>query len=196
MSKELLGTVEIAKLIGMSRITVHGWIKRGALPAARTPGKHFRVAPADLVAFLEARGVAAPEALKPPVAPLRVAVCGDPEAMARLREAINGSTAGVTLRPVVWDAHDDALSFLMAAGSAPPDVALIQAPTRGAEGRDVVRTLKARQPGVRVAAWAESANGDWRAAGADAVFPAQTTAEEAARGLLDLIGQQENEKRL
>ena len=41
---ELLSTGEVARLCGVSRDAVLKWIKKGKLPATRTPGGHFRIA--------------------------------------------------------------------------------------------------------------------------------------------------------
>ncbi|MFH1762614.1 MAG: helix-turn-helix domain-containing protein [Gemmatimonadota bacterium] len=40
---ELLSTGEVARLCGVSRDAVLKWIRKGKLPAIRTPGGHFRV---------------------------------------------------------------------------------------------------------------------------------------------------------
>ena len=43
MDSQLLTTGEVAKLCGVTPDAVLKWIKAGKLPAARTPGGHFRV---------------------------------------------------------------------------------------------------------------------------------------------------------
>jgi excisionase family DNA binding protein len=40
---ELLSTGEVARLCGVTRDAVLKWIKKGKLPATRTPGGHFRI---------------------------------------------------------------------------------------------------------------------------------------------------------
>jgi len=40
---DLLSTGEVARLCGVSRDAVLKWIKKGKLPATRTPGGHFRI---------------------------------------------------------------------------------------------------------------------------------------------------------
>lgn len=42
-SQKLLSTGEVAKLCGVTRDAVLKWIKKGKLPAQKTPGGHFRV---------------------------------------------------------------------------------------------------------------------------------------------------------
>ncbi len=44
MEAEYLSTGEVARLCGVTRDAVVKWIKKGKLPATRTPGGHYRVA--------------------------------------------------------------------------------------------------------------------------------------------------------
>ena len=46
--KDLLTTGQAAKLVGVTPDTVLKWIKKGKLPATRTPGGHYRIALPDL----------------------------------------------------------------------------------------------------------------------------------------------------
>lgn len=41
--RELLSTGEVARLCGVTRDAVLKWIKKGSLPATKTPGGHFRI---------------------------------------------------------------------------------------------------------------------------------------------------------
>lgn len=76
-----LTVAEVARVVGVSRDTVWDYIRRGKLPAYRTPGSpatHYLVERGDLVGFLRTRGT--PEALahavrlmRPPNARLVVA---------------------------------------------------------------------------------------------------------------------------
>jgi excisionase family DNA binding protein len=50
--KELLSTFEVAKIVGVHYQTVNSWVRKGWLPAARTPGGHRRIRRADLDRFL------------------------------------------------------------------------------------------------------------------------------------------------
>lgn len=47
-TKDLLTTGQAAKLVGVTPDTVLKWIKKGKLPATRTPGGHYRIALPDL----------------------------------------------------------------------------------------------------------------------------------------------------
>ncbi len=50
--KELLSTFEVAKIVGVHHQTVNSWVRKGWLPAARTPGGHRRIHREDLARFL------------------------------------------------------------------------------------------------------------------------------------------------
>lgn len=42
-----------ARRLGVERATVYRWIRSGALPAVRTPGRRYRIAVADLQLVFE-----------------------------------------------------------------------------------------------------------------------------------------------
>jgi len=52
-----LSTGEAAQLCSVARDTVFKWIRRGRLPASRTAGGHYRIAPADLQRVVPSQGV-------------------------------------------------------------------------------------------------------------------------------------------
>lgn len=59
----LLSSYEVGWLIQASPSSVNTWVKRGLLPAHRTPGGHRRIRAADVVAFLDAHKMPVPKAL-------------------------------------------------------------------------------------------------------------------------------------
>jgi len=50
--KEVLSTFEVAKIVGVHHQTVNSWVRKGWLPAARTPGGHRRINREELDKFL------------------------------------------------------------------------------------------------------------------------------------------------
>ena len=58
------GTDKIARICGVTRPTVGNWIKKGMIKSYVTPGKHQRVWPDDLIAFLKTQGISVPQFLK------------------------------------------------------------------------------------------------------------------------------------
>lgn len=76
----------LAPIIGVSESTVKRWIDRGHLRAERTPGGHRRIALADVISFLRARGRALPSplAIGARLGAARAVDAVTPEALARL----------------------------------------------------------------------------------------------------------------
>ena len=88
MPKDSWSPAQLAPILGVSESTLKRWIDRGHLRADRTPGGHRRIARADLIAFLRARGRALPslsahEARSAP-GPGRAFDAVPPESLARL----------------------------------------------------------------------------------------------------------------
>ena len=52
-----LTTGQVARYCHVSRATILNWVRKRKLKAYATPGGHFRVLAADLLAFLEAHGM-------------------------------------------------------------------------------------------------------------------------------------------
>lgn len=50
--KAVLSTFEVAKIVGVHHQTVNSWVRKGWLPAARTPGGHRRISREELDRFL------------------------------------------------------------------------------------------------------------------------------------------------
>jgi|SRR5581483_7819682 len=68
MSRQLFSTGEVARRCSVKGDTILKWIKKGRLPATRTPGGHFRVEESDLLALLTK--VSPPEPAATPKVPL------------------------------------------------------------------------------------------------------------------------------
>lgn len=60
---EALNVKTIARLCGVHRATVHGWIKKGRLPAHPMPGGGHRMTVAELVRFMQSEGMPIPSEL-------------------------------------------------------------------------------------------------------------------------------------
>lgn len=73
MDSELLSTGEVAKLCGVTPDAVLKWIKKGKLPATRTPGGHYRVSRSTCTA-LGLCGSEAPAQDTAPTGPAQEAV--------------------------------------------------------------------------------------------------------------------------
>jgi len=61
---ESYSPIDLSRILGVHRVTVTNWIKKGAIKAIRTPGGRYRVSRDDLMAFLGAHGMPIPAFLR------------------------------------------------------------------------------------------------------------------------------------
>jgi len=61
---ESYSPIDLSRILGVHRVTVTNWIKKGAIKAIRTPGGRYRVSRDDLMAFLDAHGMPIPAFLR------------------------------------------------------------------------------------------------------------------------------------
>jgi len=71
---ESYSTIDLSRILGIHRVTVTNWIKKGALKAIRTPGGRYKVSREDLISFLDAHGMPNPAFLRVQEKKLVVAV--------------------------------------------------------------------------------------------------------------------------
>ena len=71
---ESYSPIDLSRILGVHRVTVTNWIKKGAIKAIRTPGGRYRVSRDDLMAFLDAHGMPIPAFLRVKEKKLVVAV--------------------------------------------------------------------------------------------------------------------------
>ena len=71
---ESYSPIDLSRILGIHRVTVTNWIKKGAIKAIRTPGGRYRVSRDDLMAFLDAHGMPIPAFLRVKEKKLIVAV--------------------------------------------------------------------------------------------------------------------------
>lgn len=61
---DFLVVSDLARFCDVDAKTIHNWVKRGALKAFRTPGRHLRFAKGDVVKFMAEHGYPIPSDLK------------------------------------------------------------------------------------------------------------------------------------
>ena len=61
---ESYSPINLSRILGIHRVTVTNWIKKGALKAIRTPGGRYKVSKEDLIAFLDTNGMPVPAFLQ------------------------------------------------------------------------------------------------------------------------------------
>jgi excisionase family DNA binding protein len=74
---ESYSPIDLSRILGIHRVTVTNWIKKGAIKAIRTPGGRYRVSRDDLITFLDAHGMPIPAFLRIKEKKLVVAVDDD-----------------------------------------------------------------------------------------------------------------------
>ena len=91
-------------MLGVAHQSVSNWIDAGQLQAGRTPGKHRRIAPEDLLDFLRQQRLAIPPELQP--SPAKVLIVDDEEAVVSwVEEEIRGERQDIeVLVAHAWDA--------------------------------------------------------------------------------------------
>lgn len=82
---ESYSSIDLSRILGIHRVTVTNWIKKGALKAIRTPGGRYKVSREDLISFLNAHGMPIPAFLRVKEKKLVVAV-DDEEMILKLLE--------------------------------------------------------------------------------------------------------------
>jgi excisionase family DNA binding protein len=136
--RDAYGTVEIARMLGVSPTTAVNWIRAGRMPAYRTPGGHRRVKRDDLLKFVRDNGFPMPPDLDNKT--LRVLVIDDdPGVREMLAEAF------VELSPpdeVEVATAADGTTGLIEVGRFKPQVLVLDILLPGIDGFEVLRRLK------------------------------------------------------
>jgi hypothetical protein len=114
----LIKPSELARFWELNPRTLHIWIREGRLLAIRSPGNHFRLRVADVLAFCEREDLPVPPFVSPPVR--RVVLTGAP---APLRRAL----ARTLKQAAVIEAHADPYAALVTAAAAPTAILALSA---------------------------------------------------------------------
>jgi excisionase family DNA binding protein len=61
--KKLMTAPMVARICECDLKTIHNWVNKGEIDAARTPGRHLRFTRDSVVAFLRKHGFSIPEEL-------------------------------------------------------------------------------------------------------------------------------------
>ena len=136
--RDAYGTVEIARMLGVSPTTAVNWIRADRMPAYKTPGGHRRVKREDLVKFIRENGFPMPANLDDKL--LRVLIIDDDPGV---REML--SAAFVELSPpgeVVVETAADGTTGLIEVGRFKPQVLVLDILLPGIDGFEVLRQLK------------------------------------------------------
>jgi len=132
--EELLSPAEVAKMLGVSPITVRSWVNRGWLQATTTPGGHRRFTRQDVLALAsQPRGQQAAGQR-----PLRLLVVDDdPHFRGYLLELLGEMVPDADLEEAVdgFEAGVKVMEFL-------PDIVLLDQRMPGLDGASVCRRIR------------------------------------------------------
>jgi excisionase family DNA binding protein len=135
MKKELLTPSEVAKLFGVSPVTVRKWSQDGLLNAVKTPGGHRRYRKKEIYEYLTKRGFPLPEddAWTP-----RVMIVDDDKVVINLMKmAIEEAYTPVDIQSAMngFDAARALTKFR-------PDLVLLDLKMPGMDGIEVTKQIK------------------------------------------------------
>ena len=136
-TQEKFGTLEVARMLGVSAMTVVRWIDNGLIPAFRTPGKHRRILRADLRHFVGRMGFPIPTELSRDRASI-LAVDDEADVLDVFRRAFSGNNHDE------FEVHcaSDGVTALIEVGRIKPDVILLDIILPGINGVEVCRRIK------------------------------------------------------
>jgi hypothetical protein len=112
----MLSAAQVARFCGVDLKTIHNWESKGKIPGQRTPGRHLRFWPLDVVDFLRAFELGIPEPLRHPR--LRVLVIDRDDATA-------ASVRRLLPRRFEVTSCEHVVDGLLAVGAVAPDVLVV-----------------------------------------------------------------------
>jgi excisionase family DNA binding protein len=131
---ELLSPAQVARMMGVSPITVRSWVNRGWLPANTTPGGHRRFIRQDVLDLVRQRGSQAPAADRQ----LRLLVVDDD---AQFRSYLLELLAGLVPDGAIEQAADGFEAGIKVAEFL-PDIVLLDQSMPGLNGASVCRRIR------------------------------------------------------
>jgi excisionase family DNA binding protein len=133
-AKELFTASEVARFCQVDLKTIHNWADRGEVRHFRTPGRHLRFRRVDVLDFLRKYGYPVPEVLRQGKSTVHV-IDEDAAQLEILKKALAGrfDVAGFS----------DPVDALIAIGSEPPDVVVLDVGGNKIDGLSAIARLKA-----------------------------------------------------
>ena len=133
-AKELFTASEVARFCQVDLKTIHNWADRGEIRHFRTPGRHLRFRRVDVLDFLRKYGYPVPDVLRQGKPSVHV-IEEDPAQLEALKKTL-GQRFDVT-------GFGDPVDALIAIGSEPPDVVVLDASGTKIDGLSCIARLKA-----------------------------------------------------
>jgi excisionase family DNA binding protein len=136
-SKQQFGTLEVARMLGVSAMTVVRWIDKGLIPAFKTPGSHRRILRDDLRHFIRRMDFPMPNEFAEDK--WRVLAVDDEE------DVLDVLTRSLEGKDSPYEVHcaRDGVTALIEVGRLKPDVLLLDIVLPGIDGIEVCKRIKA-----------------------------------------------------
>jgi excisionase family DNA binding protein len=144
---ESYSSVDLAKILGVHRVTVTNWIKNGALKAARTPGGRYKVTKDNLREFLREQGVPIPPFLQRETKKLVVAVDDDDAILNLLKNLFSNGDMPYLYQLKTFSNPLDAALFI---GNSNPDLVLLDVLMPQLNGFNLAEKIKQTTPDTRI----------------------------------------------
>ena len=144
---ESYSSVDLSKILGVHRVTVTNWIKKGALNAARTPGGRYKVTKGDLRRFLSEQGMPIPPFLQIETKKLIVTVDDDDVILNLLEKFFSTGDMPYLYRLKTFNNPIDAGLFI---GDSKPDIVLLDLLMPQLNGFDLAGRIKETSPDTRI----------------------------------------------
>ena len=135
--KTQFGTLDVARMLGVSAMTVVRWIDKGLIRAFKTPGNHRRILREDLKHFIRKMGFPIPDDLADDRWRI-LAVDDEPDVLEVLTRIFDGNSDSYE----VYQAQDG-VTALIEVGRVKPDLLLLDVVLPGLDGIEVCRRIKA-----------------------------------------------------
>jgi len=166
VARELLTTEEAARLLQVTRVTIHRWLVKGKLKCTKTPGGHRRITKEELLRFAREAGMHIPDQLS---ATARVVIVDDDAKLTRpLKQVLELQGRGRLTVSIA----EDGFTALVRALDEKADAIILDGVLRGMDGVQACRTLKTnpRTAHITIIAMSGMASleDEFREAGADA----------------------------
>jgi excisionase family DNA binding protein len=146
---ESYSSVDLAKILGVHRVTVTNWIKKGALNAARTPGGRYKVTRDNLRKFLREQGMPIPPFLQRETKKLVVAVDDDDAILNLLEKFFSTGDMPYLYQLKTFNNPLDAAFFI---GDSRPDLVLLDLLMPQLNGFNLAEKIKQASPDTRIVA--------------------------------------------
>jgi excisionase family DNA binding protein len=134
--KQQFGTLEVARMLGVSAMTVVRWIDKGLIPAFKTPGSHRRILRDDLKHFIRRMEFPMPDEFQADLWKV-LAVDDEQDVLDVLIRAFSGNDGRYDVYPA-----EDGVTALIEVGRIKPDVLLLDIVLPGLDGIEVCRRIK------------------------------------------------------